>query len=33
VRAHIHTTKLDEINQVFQALEAGKVDGRMVLTL
>jgi propanol-preferring alcohol dehydrogenase len=33
VRAHIHTTKLDDINQVFQALEAGKVDGRMVLTL
>jgi propanol-preferring alcohol dehydrogenase len=33
VRAHIHTTALDNINQVFQALEAGKVEGRMVLTL
>ena len=33
VRAHIHTTKLDNINEVFQALEAGKVEGRMVLTL
>jgi propanol-preferring alcohol dehydrogenase len=33
VRAHIHTTALDNINQVFQALEAGKVEGRMVSTL
>ena len=33
VRAHTHTTKLDNINDVFKALEAGKVDGRMVLTL
>jgi propanol-preferring alcohol dehydrogenase len=33
VRAHIHTTALDNINQVFQALEAGNIDGRMVLTL
>jgi propanol-preferring alcohol dehydrogenase len=30
VRAHTHTTALDNINQVFQALEAGKVAGRMV---
>lgn len=33
VRAHIHKTKLDDINRVFSDLEAGKVDGRMVMTL
>ena len=33
VRAHIHRDKLDNINQVFADLKAGKVDGRIVLTL
>jgi alcohol dehydrogenase, propanol-preferring len=32
VRAHIHKTTLDNINQVFSDLKAGKVDGRMVIT-
>lgn len=31
VRAHIHKTTLDNINQVFGDLKAGKVDGRMVI--
>jgi propanol-preferring alcohol dehydrogenase len=33
VRAHIHKTKLEDINHVFSELKAGKVDGRMVMTL
>jgi len=33
VRAHIHEAKLDDINQIFSDLEAGKVDGRMVMTM
>lgn len=33
VRAHIHKTKLDDVNQVFSDLKAGKVDGRIVMTL
>jgi propanol-preferring alcohol dehydrogenase len=33
VRAHIHRDRLDNINQVFADLKAGKVDGRIVLTL
>jgi propanol-preferring alcohol dehydrogenase len=33
VRAHIHRTKLDSINQVFADLKAGKVDGRIVLDM
>ena len=33
VRAHIHKAKLDDINQIFSDLEAGKVDGRMVVTI
>ncbi|PEQ12535.1 alcohol dehydrogenase AdhP [Novosphingobium sp. PC22D] len=33
VRAHIHKTQLDDINQVFGDLKAGKVDGRMVMIL
>ena len=33
VRAHIHKTKLEDINQVFSDLKSGKVDGRMVMTL
>lgn len=32
VRVHHHTTKLEDINQVFNNLEAGNVDGRMVIT-
>jgi propanol-preferring alcohol dehydrogenase len=33
VRAQIHRTKLDNINQVFSDLKAGKVDGRAVLMI
>ena len=33
VRAHIHKARLDDINQIFDDLEAGKVDGRMVITI
>jgi len=33
VRAHIHNAKLDDINQIFSDLEAGKIDGRMVVTI
>jgi alcohol dehydrogenase, propanol-preferring len=33
VRAHIHKARLDDINQIFGDLEAGKVDGRMVITI
>ena len=33
VRAHIHRTSLDRINEVFSALRAGTVDGRMVLDM
>lgn len=33
VRAHIHRTSLENINQVFADLKAGKVDGRIVLDL
>jgi propanol-preferring alcohol dehydrogenase len=33
VRAHIHRMALDEINDVFDALKLGKVDGRMVLDM
>ena len=32
VRAHIHHDRLENINSVFAALKAGKVDGRIVLT-
>jgi propanol-preferring alcohol dehydrogenase len=32
VRAHIHKTTLENINQVFAELKTGKVDGRMVIT-
>ena len=32
VRAHLHTTKLDDINRIFADLKAGTVDGRMVIT-
>jgi Zinc-binding dehydrogenase len=33
VRARIHGSKLDHINQVFDDLKAGKVDGRVVLMM
>jgi propanol-preferring alcohol dehydrogenase len=33
VRAHIHRTRLDEINRVFEELRTGHVDGRMVLEM
>jgi propanol-preferring alcohol dehydrogenase len=33
VRAHIHKARLDDINRVFDDLEHGKVDGRIVLDL
>ncbi len=33
VKAHIHKAKLEDINSVFSDLEAGKVDGRIVMTL
>jgi propanol-preferring alcohol dehydrogenase len=33
VKAHIHRSSLDDINRVFADLEAGTVDGRIVLDL
>jgi propanol-preferring alcohol dehydrogenase len=33
VRAEIHRAKLEDINQIFDDLKAGTVDGRMVLDL
>jgi propanol-preferring alcohol dehydrogenase len=33
VRAHIHKAKLEDINRVFADLQAGRVDGRIVLDL
>ena len=33
VRAHVHTAPLESINEIFAALQAGAVDGRMVLDL
>jgi propanol-preferring alcohol dehydrogenase len=33
VRAHIHPTGLASINQVFEALRSGRVDGRMVIDM
>ncbi|HET7881065.1 MAG TPA: alcohol dehydrogenase AdhP [Acetobacteraceae bacterium] len=32
VRAHIHQARLEDINDIFADLKAGKVDGRMVMT-
>jgi len=32
VKAHIHKAKLEDINTIFDNLEKGKVDGRMVIT-
>lgn len=33
VKSHIHKRRLEEINQVFAELKAGKVDGRIVIPL
>jgi alcohol dehydrogenase, propanol-preferring len=33
VKAHIHEAKLDDINKIFADMKAGKVDGRMVVSL
>jgi propanol-preferring alcohol dehydrogenase len=33
VRAHVHTARLDEVNRVFSDLQAGTVEGRIVLEL
>ena len=33
VRSHIHKAKLEDINQIFSDLQAGRVDGRMVMML
>ena len=33
VRTEIHRTRLDNINQVFSDLKAGKIDGRAVLMM
>ena len=33
VRSHNHVARLDDINTIFSALKAGKVDGRMVMTM
>jgi propanol-preferring alcohol dehydrogenase len=33
VKAHIHRTRLDGVNHVFEELRAGRVDGRMVLEI
>ena len=32
VRSHIHKMKLEDINEVFANMKAGKIDGRMVMT-
>jgi len=32
VRSHIHETRLEDINTVFEDMKAGKIDGRMVIT-
>jgi alcohol dehydrogenase, propanol-preferring len=31
VKAHIHRARLEDVNTVFEALESGRVDGRIVL--
>jgi alcohol dehydrogenase, propanol-preferring len=33
VRAHYHAVPLEDVNRVFEALEAGRVDGRIVLDI
>lgn len=32
VKSHVHQARLEDINQIFSDLKAGKVDGRMVIT-
>ena len=32
VRSHYHEMKLEDINEVFSDMKAGKLDGRMVMT-
>ena len=32
VHSHYHEMKLEDINQVFNDMKAGKLDGRMVMT-
>ncbi|MEJ0016608.1 MAG: alcohol dehydrogenase AdhP [Acetobacteraceae bacterium] len=33
VRSHIHQARLEDINSIFTDLKAGKIDGRMVITM
>ncbi|HET7203662.1 MAG TPA: alcohol dehydrogenase AdhP [Steroidobacteraceae bacterium] len=33
VRAHVHEARLTEINRVFSDMKAGRIDGRIVITL
>jgi propanol-preferring alcohol dehydrogenase len=33
VRAHIHKSRMENINEIFANLKAGKVDGRIVLDI
>jgi propanol-preferring alcohol dehydrogenase len=33
VKAHIHEAKLEDINGIFADMKAGKIDGRMVVSL
>ena len=33
VKTHIHKARLEDVNTIFRDLQAGKVDGRMVMTL
>jgi propanol-preferring alcohol dehydrogenase len=32
VRSHYHEMKIEDINEVFSDMKAGKLDGRMVMT-
>ncbi|MBV8536966.1 MAG: alcohol dehydrogenase AdhP [Alphaproteobacteria bacterium] len=32
VRSHVHKTRLEDINAVFDSMKSGKIDGRMVIT-
>ena len=32
IRPHVHKMQLEDINDVFAKLRAGKIDGRMVMT-
>jgi alcohol dehydrogenase, propanol-preferring len=33
VRAHVHEARLADINRIFSDMKAGRIDGRMVMTL